>query len=1377
MPVATIAEYTKGVDLDSLALQLRITASDGIGNQAVKSVPVTLVKNRAPEITGMKILDSRGFNLGVIETMAEGREYVVNVLARDPEIGVDSARLFYAIAAEGEEEQSLEFISAGEDVAAPFQFHLKVPVGQVGKRVLFKATANDVDGYESDLSPVMQSFRIEADQPPQARITKPDNDNSVVINGENVEVFVEAFDDLGVEGIDHVVFYVNNQPVISVFENYGQKQGSFAQEHVFHASLRAPDGVDGFTVQAIAYDVLGQAGETQVVTVGKIRDTVEPRVSIVAPADKDIITAGEPLRAVVSIEDIGSHVKQVEMYWVREHQGDAGQWLALDEYPLQLFRNDEREEGDTTPVSDPDNNYYIYWADFSDGNILRRTGKRNERLRVKTKVVTENHTVQKETTYEVGLNISERRFIAPAKDARTQGKSVYYTAVDQYRAIDRQGAMVAAWSTLDPSRLEQGLLGNKYEQASEEYKELYMRTGLFILDVADETDTDGTGDVSIYSPLLNGSSEIFTGAISEIKADTNIVLAAKAGMPDGFNSADGGKGADFVTSLETEIRKDWLGGANGSEGSGELYYDNTGAELLLFNHRNGEGQFGLPYLLAGRVDLPYPDVYGMDRKDDIAMVANGHGGIQVIDISSFASPYHTGYIKPNGFARDVKIKGNYAYIAASHEGVVVANISEPAMPVLNVVDTFGIANRLSIQGNRLFVSNMAGDGSISQLDIFDISQPVQPVLLRSIELKPAREDYVQDGVYDVEVSGNLAFVSVHYSDQEDIPAQTLIEVIDLSKAIEPATDATVPAVIHRDASWEDFSVRDLTMARGAIHVAGGKKGINRIDIAELTVLNHSPFFDQADISTELDRITIELSHVLPSNTNLTDHIQVLEGDQLVGEDVTNQFELVFQPRADGVTYRIVNLNRRDGQPLKANTRYFVVIKAGLAAVTGYPLSRDYSFSFTTSLSGSHSAPDIAMICTVISNNEGSQRCISSGDINGGTDVVVSGFNFSAEPELSIGGLRLGIDRVDLNGVDGMDRIYARTQPNYAGPAAVSVTNKHGLTDIVLGGFTYVDQLSISYVTPAVVSTIQAGKNDKVSIIGYGFHPDIKITAYKSGDPDSAVVDTVDGDRLKLYSAERLFWLVPDFTDGGGESYRGFIDLELEDDRGRKFRLPNAVFYGKLDIVRTIQSEFPLKKEYIEKELQKLKDGVLRDYIPDAGKLPPGQIAALEKDEDLNLIYVLGRGVGQGENTGTPKNNVYDIKYVEHFYAPGWISLVNYNPNDLSNAAPKHGLGYYNLPQDLQPTDMVLSGKHLYVTAHGYSFPHIDTPYDGRSLLLVYDRESRDPDDLSEQPESKDRDILFALPLPISEAPVKVVARDDLLFIAAKSDGVCSGQCG
>ncbi|MEJ2592879.1 MAG: Ig-like domain-containing protein, partial [Candidatus Thiodiazotropha sp.] len=1039
--IRTIAEYLSLQADDpvpaQLAMQFQVTAKDEIGNQTRVEVPVQLVGNQPPEVNDIRLLDSRGFSMGDISEITEGRGIVVNVVASDPEVGVDATTLYYAIGPPGD--PSPDFVLAGEDAAAPFQFHIEIPVGKVGQVIRFRAMARDMDGYESPLFDSPRQLTIKADEPPTANLVKPANSETVVIEGQNIDVAVEVFDDLGPEGVERVVFYVNGQPAAVVYDSVGRLTGSYAQDHVFEASLAAPEGVDGFTLQAIAYDVLGQAGESQVVTVGKIADTVVPKVSVLYPLDREVLTTAEPLRAVVSVEDIGAEAESVSMLWQREYRDSDGSWKVEDEYTLPLTRDDTRVQGDTTPVSDPDKHYLIYWADFSDGSILRRGNGDNERLHVTTTVVTPNHTVNSETFYEVGLPISERRFIAPAEADTDLADTVYYTSIQQYRALDREGAMIAAWANTDPMRVEQGLGNATLAEGAE--STLAPRTGIFIMDAVDETEGDQSGNFTVYSSLLNGAAEIFAGTIGEITADENLVLAAKSGLTQTGSTTSAGGG--FVGSLSDEIKKNWDLGADLS--SGGLYLENSNGELLIFNMQNGEAQFGIPYKLAGRIDLPYPDVYGLARKDDLALIANGYGGVQVIDISNLNSPYHVGYIKPDGFARDVKIKGRFAYIAASHQGVVVADVSDPALPIVAYADTLGVANRLQIVGDKLYVTDMAGDGGSSRLNVLDIADPYHPQVVKTVELQPARPDLVSDGVYDVHVSGNLAYVTVHYSDQEDKPAQSLVEIIDLGRLGQTGLDVTVPVMIHRQASESDFAARDITLARGAIQVAAGRAGVDRVEMPALTVLDHEPYSDQANVSTQLDRIRIELSAVLPADAVLGDYFEVLEGDPQVGLPVTDKFDIVFATRGENLSHRIVDLQRRAEASLERTQRYYVRVKAGLTPLTGQPLAADYLYAFSTAIADGAAQPDITAICTSDSLILDGP-CIAAGDVSGGTEIVVSGYGFGDAPKLGVGGQPLVIQSMTVDQTDGLTQLHAKTVPNYAGPAAVSVTNASQLTD-------------------------------------------------------------------------------------------------------------------------------------------------------------------------------------------------------------------------------------------------------------------------------------------------------------------------------------------
>ena len=478
--VGAVEDYTQE-DVDQIAMRLTFTALDGAGNLRSEDRPVMLVRNQPPQVDKIQVLDFRGYNMGdTLQEVTEGRGIVVTAIASDPEAGVDGVTFYQAV---GEIDDATVYEVVGQDNAAPFQYHLTVPLGRVGQSISFRAVAKDVDGYSSDLSPA-RTLTILEDQPPTAAIIKPDNDESVIIDGQDIEVWVEALDDLGAEGIDRVVFYVNDVPVQTQYNSYSEVSGSAAQEHIYRAVIHPPQGAQGFVIHAVAFDVMGHSARTQTVRVGRIEDTVAPKLSVLYPMDGEILTTNESIRAVVSVEDIGSEQdRSVGMHFFREAQSETdGTWTVLAEEEVVLSRND----AGISPSSDPDNHYYVYWADFVNGNVLTRTDGRNERLRIVTRVKTPNHTVEKVTHHEIGLPIDEQRFLLPCANCEAAAQTVNYTAIDQYRGADRTGAMMAAWSTYSPMLLEPGL-GNPYLLPG------YSRTGLFIADDLNESDPDGLG--------------------------------------------------------------------------------------------------------------------------------------------------------------------------------------------------------------------------------------------------------------------------------------------------------------------------------------------------------------------------------------------------------------------------------------------------------------------------------------------------------------------------------------------------------------------------------------------------------------------------------------------------------------------------------------------------------------------------------------------------------------------------------------------------------------------------------------------------------------------------------------------------------------------
>ncbi|HHO59861.1 MAG TPA: hypothetical protein ENJ64_06420, partial [Thiotrichales bacterium] len=614
-------------------------------------------------------------------------------------------------------------------------------------------------------------------------------------------------------------------------------------------------------------------------------------------------------------------------------------------------------------------------------------------------------------------DLSQRRFLYPADpeqfpppgfenryatltDLQQLSREVYYTAIDQFQSDEKQGAMIAAWSRHDPMRQEAGLgFGDLNSDglltASTGADSINAWTGLFIVDdSSDSTQTpDEPGaaaqvkDRFVYSALAAGSAEIFRGSINEIHADSNLLLAAKSGVPLTDAGDCRGTGCGFVELVKNAIKQDVE--------SGHIFDRNTSGELLLFTVKNEPGGIGIPYTLSGRIDLPFPDVYGLDRKDNLAFVANGNGGVQVLDISNVAAPYHLGYIKPDGFVRDVKIQGRFAYIAASREGLVIADILDPSMPIVARFDTLGVANRIAIEGDTLYLTDMAGEGRYSQLNIIDIADPYQPALIRSIELYPAQADRVTDGSYDVFVQAGRAYVSTMTSDQVDRPAQSLLEIIDLNRLDEAGSgvnvDISTPVLIHTHAMPDDFAARGIVVARGGVQVAAGRAGINRLELNELSILSHTPGRDQQHVKTGLQRITLELSAPLAKTTVLADYVQVLAGSATIGEDISRHFTIDFAQRNGEAATRFIEISRDANYAFEPGQQYFVTFKQGLPPLSGQALAQDYTFRFTTSVAGDADAPAIHSLTPAL------------GGIEGGSRVVIRGRHFGASPQVFIGG--------------------------------------------------------------------------------------------------------------------------------------------------------------------------------------------------------------------------------------------------------------------------------------------------------------------------------------------------------------------------------------
>ncbi len=192
----------------------------------------------------------------------------------------------------------------------------------------------------------------------------------------------------------------------------------------------------------------------------------------------------------------------------------------------------------------------------------------------------------------------------------------------------------------------------------------------------------------------------------------------------------------------------------------------------------------------------------VDVQGDFAFVAAGSAGLVVVDVTDVASPAVVNTIDTTGTSIDVRVSGGLAYVADGSSGLAVFDISDPFAPVLiGGVDTPSIAQDLKAQSGYVYIAD--GDGG---LQIVDVGNPTAPVVVGALGgIGTAK---------GVDVRGSVAAVGT----------TTGVHIIDVSDPTAPQETGTVDVA----------NVKDLVIEGTYVHVAAYTTGYVVIDIADPT---------------------------------------------------------------------------------------------------------------------------------------------------------------------------------------------------------------------------------------------------------------------------------------------------------------------------------------------------------------------------------------------------------------------------------------------------------------------------------------------------------------------------------------------------------------
>ena len=223
---------------------------------------------------------------------------------------------------------------------------------------------------------------------------------------------------------------------------------------------------------------------------------------------------------------------------------------------------------------------------------------------------------------------------------------------------------------------------------------------------------------------------------------------------------------------------------------GEVFAGDNGICTVIIT--NGDAEVSVP-VTVDSVPRPLSFVAipgfanNVDVSGDFAYVAAGSTGLQVVDVSDRSTPVVIGSVDTPGNANDVRVVDSTAFIADGSSGLQVVDVSDPANPtIIGAVDTPGVAWDVVVDGNLAYVA----DGA-SGLQIIDVSDPTSPSITGAVDTPGTAK-----GV-DVNPAVGLAVVA---------DGTAGLQVVDISNPAIPALQGVVDTGDARDVALDtDFA--------------------------------------------------------------------------------------------------------------------------------------------------------------------------------------------------------------------------------------------------------------------------------------------------------------------------------------------------------------------------------------------------------------------------------------------------------------------------------------------------------------------------------------------------------------------------------------------
>ena len=164
----------------------------------------------------------------------------------------------------------------------------------------------------------------------------------------------------------------------------------------------------------------------------------------------------------------------------------------------------------------------------------------------------------------------------------------------------------------------------------------------------------------------------------------------------------------------------------------------------------------------GQLDFS-DDAFGIYANSDYAYVAGLNAGFNIVDVSNPINPVQVSSFPVEWAALNVDVQDTIACVACGYGGLYIMNVANPEIPVhLGLIDTHNTwAYDVKINGNYAYMaySLYVGGGG---LKVIDISNPSNPIVVGDCPTSTAmrRIDYANGNVFGAAILGGMHIFNV-----------------------------------------------------------------------------------------------------------------------------------------------------------------------------------------------------------------------------------------------------------------------------------------------------------------------------------------------------------------------------------------------------------------------------------------------------------------------------------------------------------------------------------------------------------------------------------------------------------------------------------------